>query len=447
MALDFDMTRAVRSRDAQCGLLRAIVEAPPTEQETHWLEWKGRHDLVSLHARATIAKGVLGFANRLPSKAAQQFEGTGYLVIGAEPGGALGVEPVDIAKLEAGVRIYTGGGPTWRADYVDIDGVQVLLVTVEAPGAGDVIFATHKAFHPHEPTGLKFDMGAIFVRRAASTEPASAQEIEQLSRRAVPDAVPHQHSIDARVSRVNGRSLRRLRLDDDALSEAVERKRSELLAPLEQVGAPGTLDLMRVRSDRPPIGEHRSRAEYEAEVDSYLLKYRDGLVERIRARSVACGVGRLDLRVENPTDTNFEKVRIDMRVPSGVGVVVNEEQAERDARDPVPPRPWGEKRGIGAQLTGALFEPPVVHAAWKPFIEYEPRRVCFTLSNLRPDGHERLDPIWLVLDLVTGDELTFEWEATATNAAGRCRGQITVSLAEEAMSACDLLVWTAGTGA
>ncbi|MFF8805620.1 hypothetical protein [Streptomyces omiyaensis] len=66
------------------------------------LEWKSRLDLTDRRSFFTITKAVLGFANRLPDRALRFADGHGYLLVGVEPGQAIGrlcqpvVVPVDL---------------------------------------------------------------------------------------------------------------------------------------------------------------------------------------------------------------------------------------------------------------------------------------------------------------------------------------------------------------
>ena len=95
MTLAVDNTKAVRSRQARVALVTAILDAPAGEQETNWLEWKGRLDLTARATEAVVAKAVIGLANRDPEMAARAMEGCAYLVVGVEPGELTGVTPID----------------------------------------------------------------------------------------------------------------------------------------------------------------------------------------------------------------------------------------------------------------------------------------------------------------------------------------------------------------
>jgi hypothetical protein len=184
--LAIDISRAIRSRADQQALVRAVLESPANEQESHYLEWKGPLTLVGKGAtgRASIAKAVLGFANRDPSVASRAMGGCAYLLAGVSPGQLCGVEAVDGAQLEAQVATYVGGNVDWRADYVMVDKRSVLVVTVEAPQWGDPVHPARKTFNPSDGRGPAFQEGTVFVRHQASTDPATAADLDMLSRRA-----------------------------------------------------------------------------------------------------------------------------------------------------------------------------------------------------------------------------------------------------------------------
>src|SRR5262249_2152274 len=150
-----------------------VRDAAAAESEPDWLEWKSTVDLSEKRWQYEIARFVLGAANRMPHRAAQQADGHGYMLLGVEPQNLCGVTRIDNADLERGVCAYTGrDGPHWSPEYVEISGVDVLVVTVAPPKAGDPIFALAKEFnHPD---------GTVFVRRSGKTERATNAEHRQL---------------------------------------------------------------------------------------------------------------------------------------------------------------------------------------------------------------------------------------------------------------------------
>ena len=143
------------------------------------MEWKNGLLLCEKKALVEIAKHVLGTANRLPEDAAMHVEGCGYIVVGAEPSHCQGVDEIDPADIDAGVRPYLGsGGPRWGMQYVkpQTESGSVLVITVEPPRRGDRIFTLQKKYG-------KYLRGAVFVRRPGRTIQAEPGDIRALEDR------------------------------------------------------------------------------------------------------------------------------------------------------------------------------------------------------------------------------------------------------------------------
>ena len=173
--------RALRGH-VQIALVRAILGAHPND-EPEWLEWKCTLDIEA--RMMTIAKAVLGLANRMPARARLHCEGVGYLVVGAAANNKLqGVKPIDLAKMQQMVEPYIGSGldaRTLTPAYHEVDGKQVLVVTVEAPRPGDPIFALRKGGAVEG--GTQYTDGTVFVRKLSATTPATAEDLRALSQR------------------------------------------------------------------------------------------------------------------------------------------------------------------------------------------------------------------------------------------------------------------------
>jgi hypothetical protein len=133
MPLHIDIAAAIRRPTDQAALVQAVLAADWTD-ETHWLEWKSRLDLTAAEGRFTVAKAILGLANRHPDYSARAMQGCGYLVVGVEPANLVGLPPVDAADLDAQLRRFLGQeGPQWSPTWIPVDGTHVLLITVEPP--------------------------------------------------------------------------------------------------------------------------------------------------------------------------------------------------------------------------------------------------------------------------------------------------------------------------
>ena len=208
VAVLIDARVPLRSPPELVGLVSAIVAASPND-ETDWLEWKSGMDLGRKETQVTIARHILGMANRRVADALRQVGGCGYIVIGAEPGSVTGVTEADPADLSQAIQAYLGsGGPSWSASYVTAAGASVLLITVEPPAAGDRIRTLQREFQSYQA-------GAIFVRRQGRTVPALPGDVMALEDRFA------EPLLAARVDRERQRLERISQIIEDLFGEVV----------------------------------------------------------------------------------------------------------------------------------------------------------------------------------------------------------------------------------
>ena len=186
MPLPMDLTREMRTPAELTRLVDAVYKASPND-ELDWIEWKSGYDLTDRPTQGTIARHILGMANRRPDQARLSMEGCGYLVIGAEPGKVPGVTELDPADLSKAIRPYLGAeGPVWTPSYVLFTTASVLVVVVNAPRPGDRIFSLEKNLtipKTAEGQGKTYLAGAIFVRQHGRTEQADPGDIRALEER------------------------------------------------------------------------------------------------------------------------------------------------------------------------------------------------------------------------------------------------------------------------
>lgn len=182
MVLTIDTSRALRTPDQVLSLIQAVYEAAP-EDESRAVEWKsGYADLTSAEVSFSIGRAILGLANRPVTVAAASFEGMGYVLVGVEPGSLNGQPVPDSAELLNAVHRYTGHGwPYLDARTLALDGVSVLVVTVEPPHEGDRVALLQKPYQAMK--GSMVPKGTIFVRQPGATERASRTELEMLQDR------------------------------------------------------------------------------------------------------------------------------------------------------------------------------------------------------------------------------------------------------------------------
>jgi hypothetical protein len=225
MTLRIDTSHAYTTHQERAGLVRAVVAAQP-EDELDWIEWKIAGDLSKGPTQGTIARHILGMANRLPDRAALYAGGFGYLIMGAEPGSVPGITRVDPASLGQGVQSWLGTeGPAWWPHYDEEQGVPVLVVTVASPQPGQRAFTLSKTLTVTTPQGghKGYPAGTIFVRYPGRTEIAGPGDIRALEDRYAAPALDA-----ARVAEANTRRSLEIQQERQA-AEELERHRTRLM--------------------------------------------------------------------------------------------------------------------------------------------------------------------------------------------------------------------------
>jgi hypothetical protein len=225
MTLRIDTSGAVSTYEERAALVRAVAAAQP-EDELDWIEWKIAGDLSKGPTQGTIARHILGMANRLPERAAVHVGGYGYLIMGAEPGGVPGITRVDPASLGQAVQSWLGTeGPAWWPHYDEEQGVPVLVVTVAPPQPGQRIFTLRKDLTVTTPGGgpKGYVAGTIFIRYPGRTEIAGPDDIRALEDRYAAPALE-----SARAAETNTR--RSLEIQQERrVAEELERRRIRLV--------------------------------------------------------------------------------------------------------------------------------------------------------------------------------------------------------------------------
>lgn len=429
MALPIDISRAARSLAARRALIEAVRDAPASEQETHWLEWKGQLDLTARATHAVLAKAVLGFANRDPDRAQLTMGGTAYLLVGVAPDTFPGVQPVDMARLEPQVVRYAGTGPQWSGDYVEVDGKTVLVLVVDAPEWGQDPWPAQKTFQPN--LGKGFDAGDLFVRQAARTEKAGPADIEILTRRAR-GKTQEDDRLQLDLVQDPGPGPGRVDLSDLTIGQYTNKQRGQLLTPMwrREHEEQGVSSLVTFR-----VGprEDRRREDFEAEVGKYIDELREALPPYLSMRSVLHKVGALDLQVVNPTDRPFTEVQVRLRFDTlDVEVIADRDDASYSAPElPEPPREWGSPTFYRDPYRGLAIGPIRVFNKWTPDVHRKGKdhlEVVFVPEVVRPHQTTELPRIWLVASADGPTQLEVTWTATGTEARGQASGSLTIRL-------------------
>lgn len=255
VALALDTTRQLRTPSERLALVEAIRAARP-EDESHWLEWKSTLNIGDAAGRFSIARTLLGFANRTPESARRSCGGCAYFVVGVEPGSCQGVEPVDLAELEQRLAAYLGSPapPRWSAEYTEFEGKRVLVFTVEPPEPGARMATLGKAFD-------RFPAGTIFVRGHAKTEAATPAQVFALEDRLLSGvaAVQAMDIVVTPVAEAPGVMV----LADFDTDDWIERRYRFLMSRLPPASSGAVVAM------KSPLWHisQQSRNEYEAQVE------------------------------------------------------------------------------------------------------------------------------------------------------------------------------------
>ncbi|MFF7393169.1 helix-turn-helix domain-containing protein [Streptomyces scabiei] len=406
MALNVSTDRPLRSPRQLLELVTAIRDAGEHD-ENDWIEWKSSYDLTKKEIRATLARHIIGMANRMPEKSAAICQGYGYIVIGVEPGNVEGVASIDLADLDSGLQPYLGHlGPEWSANYVPLDGCTILVLTVEPPQMGDPIHTLNKEF-------ANYAAGMIFVRRSGRTVQANPGEVISLTRRATQSTstsqsmtlTPDSDPVEIPLWKFN-----------EYIDQQCKRREELLIHPKNSTRRPNSLGMASLDS--------RDENDYRKEVTEHLEDYREFLLNLARQSYVRGGAGKLQLTISNPDQTSHQGVRVELTFSTRLSAILADDYADEEFTQPRPPEPLGTR-------VSALFNSRIINSIIPPYhgpneteISIEPGTVVFNVSSVRAEGHVKLPKIHFIADSWSDDEGVITWAITALNSGGRVRGSI-----------------------
>lgn len=308
MALKIDSSRPRRNHSALQELVFAIRDCDDPGAEHHAIEWKSTHDLSGLDGQFAVAKNIIGMANRTPDGAARHFGGLGYVAVGVEPGSVEGTAKWDGEKLEPLLVKYLGAdGPVWHHDNIDVDGTNVLLITVEPPALGDHIHTLRKTYT--STNGKKSATeGEIFVRRNAATERASTVEIRRLEARLLGNTGPAPLELHV-TTKPEPVGCIRLDLSDEAILSMVTKERREVLSTRpKSAGASFLL-----------TGNALDTSTFDEKVNPYLAAWSEAAPHVFRDRVYSLSKkAQAQLMLENPGQEAIEGSKYESHFPLGL---------------------------------------------------------------------------------------------------------------------------------
>lgn len=477
--LGVDIARPMRTHTEVGRLVAAVISAEPHD-EADWIEWKSDLDLGSHEGQGTLARHILGLANRDPDNALRAARGCGYVLVGVEPGACPGLVPIDPADLEPRIQPFLGeDGPTWQPLWVREGERHVLVVVVDPPAHGDPIHTLRRPFG-------KYDDGDVFVRRMGATHRANSTEIQRLVARTRNAAEAGR--LDVELVSIEASKVMPLDCSPRVVNSWLDRQRSQLLQPLEEYLAAEAAeqDASEVEDDgpdeasrtiHPALGatfassisrlaeqarlaneivgrvrkpEDRSPAKYREQVESYLDRAAEVLEHVAADRHISEGVCRIELAVRNASDYPFRDVEVELYIP-GEGVHATAELSNE--RLPRPPRPWGDRWVEPySQLLGGTVVPPGITESlirgiqpqyFGPTLDIENHgsaTLIFPSVDLAPRSARALDEFNLIVPAgLAGRELAARWTARSTSVPGVVEGALVIEVTAEPIDAAELL--------
>lgn len=412
--------------------LRTLVEAIhgslAATQETNWLEWKNGLDVSKAAGRFSVAKAILGFANRSVEQAQLACEGAAYMVVGVQPGAAAGVGAVDHAELGQAIKTYVHG-TRWTPFYILFEGVTVLVVVVEPPRSGDPIHPLRKAYDG-------FDRGTIFHRGTAHTEPAGPEEIEMLSRRLVQGVLKPELdlALECTAEPINPINVEQEQLEDwlrrrEAFIRANSGRTPDRPAPPSRPTGPVGLAGMSTFDLAGSIGalgfgnlfaDPKDAKEFEKRLQNYVAKMRRVLLDNV-VRDIVLDddANAVHFAVVNETDDPVSGVQLTVRVEKrGLIVYTSPPNAED-----LPPRPkWPDPLDqIRATALASSYRPPALDfypRAGSVVDRNDVYKVTWDVGDLRPRERSGDFTLTVVAGPNTGESINVEMIAAAMDRRG-----------------------------
>ncbi len=406
--------RPIRSPVDRRALVQYIRDSS-APQEKDWVEWKTGYDLTRRPGRASVAKHLIGFANRDPSTASQTSEGYAYLLLGVEPGSVPGLEVLDSADIENGIRPFVGDDLRFDVEYVSVDEAHVLLFTVNPPKPGDPIHCLQQSSEDAETRkGLR--EGTVYVRKSGKTEQASAEDVRRLTERA--RLVGTTLSLDVRVLDAP------TTLPPDLLNDAT---RDRVIGEIRQrlmSGLPARSSYLDLSSDL------RSRDRFTNEVADFVRQ----ATARWEAYA-AIDVFKRDpnpLRLEllNNTEHNYADVVVELQIPvSRDWVHFSVGNARDHLNPPELPKPYGT-------YIAGLLKPPNIRdvfigsrAVDQISGDSSSTQIQFAPIHVRPNTPHKLSEVFVILGpSYAGADIPVRWRATSSSTSGQMSGTVTVSV-------------------
>lgn len=412
-AQSLNLARRVRRPSERLALIHYIASLP-TLQENEHLEWKLGYDLGRRPDAGKIAKQLIGFANRDPARAQRQTEGYAYVLLGVEPGAVIGVPVWDSADIENWLSRFVPSELMYDIQYVSAGDKDILVLEVDPPRQGDSIFCLQASTGEGNEN---LSEGTIYVRRGGKTEPASSAEVAMLTARARSGARGAELDLEMAAEAQGLNAVPIEPLKESVRERWIDQERLRLLEDLP------TSSILPLR-----VGESRTPAQFEEQVETYFQQVRAGWPRFALSQHVKHGEPSLTLGVTNRTDENFEDVVVEAEIPlpsSCVGTSPGDVVEALSVAEPLVE--WGENPivALDRSIFGATPDAEISSISdGRTKVRFPPLHVYPQTSHALAELTLALAPEW------AGANLEIEWRIAAANTRGVITGSLTVGIPE-----------------
>jgi hypothetical protein len=413
MGLNINTDREIRTVDELTDLVREVVGAPVDTQETRWIEWKSTLDLDKAAGRFTVGKAILGFANRSPEVAARTCKGAAYLVVGAEPGGAVGVNPVDHAILAQKIKSYADG-PRWTPYYIDHSGVKVLVIAVAPPRNGDPIYVLQTTFD-------KAEAGTVFHRGPGLTERAGPNEMAMLQERFIRGV--QTPDLDIELS-VEAQPLIRIDTDVATLRDWLDRREKYIRANCKPRGStpnPDNPGFIGAHVFANAFANPKDAQEFEGRVQDHMNKCDARLLRNILREIAISQENKVTAVVANHTDDPIERVQLTVFLQSRAILAYSGAPSET----PMPELPrWPDAFDSlhrGYQPLSGMYSPDDLAGVGYAAVTTREDGVelTFNIGDMRPGEVVEAQPITVIAANPTPEQIPVTLTASSMNRRGK----------------------------
>lgn len=408
--------------------------------EVDWLELKGalpfRDKTDKKRSAVTLARPVLGMANRMPDRAAKNLGGHGVVLVGITGTDIQGTERVDGAVFYDALNPYVGqDGLHWDYRYLQHPEGLVLALVVDPPKWGDPVFTFQKEFSDGV---TKIREGEILVRVPGKTRPSTSTDMRDLQRR-LQGSPAAAASVDASIV---GRFHR---LHPGAATALVQEY-------ADRVAESRLSEVPRESKNNPALtvtafytGGAERRQEFRAEVQQWRNSAAESATQ-VGLEFLRHELAKEHLRIVNDSDLYLEDARVRFHFPLGVQALPRDDTEYRHRGEhfnfrsvlPNPPPRWSEFSSPAASLAVSipatrrtLPEVPMIRSSQLEVEQVEDGIwVTWSLGDLRPrDTVTSEETIALVTDSDL-DHLSARWQVTARGINHVFSGVTTIECAQ-----------------